>query len=157
MSSDEATREPTHEDTNDDVIDALEALIFGAVGLTAAALSQSGVADLTVIQWRALVIVGRAGKARVTDVATRLGASMTATSRLISRLERRGYVTTAQDENDRRATPVSLTKTGRLVRKLVIKRRRELMVEAISRVDAPLPTDLAVALRELAQRLADYS
>jgi DNA-binding MarR family transcriptional regulator len=142
---------------NEELIDALELIVFAAVGLTAAALSQSALTDLTVIQWRALVIIGRAKSLRVGEVATHLGASLTATSRLIRRLEGRGYITSSRDEADRRATLVRLTDVGREVRAEVMSRRRKLMADALEKLPGSLPEGTAAGLRQLATGLADYS
>src|SRR5574337_747844 len=92
------------------LVDVLERLVVGAVGLTTVALEEEGAAvELTFPQWRALVVVGeRTSGIRVGLVAVRIGASVPATSRLLRRMEDRGLVRSARDESDRRATLVGL-------------------------------------------------
>ena len=139
-----------------DVLDPLEQLIFGAIGLTACALADVDVADLTLAQWRAMVVVGRTDGLRVGEIGARVGMSLPSTSRLVSRLERRGYVTTARDERDRRATIVRMTDEGRRVRTAVIERRRQLMNSSLAAYGAHLPKDLPRGLATLARAFSPY-
>jgi len=111
----------------------------------------------TLHQWRALVVIGRAGTIRVGEVGLQIGTALSATSRLLSRLERRGYLTSARDEKDRRATNVQLTPLGEQVRVAVIDRRRQLMQEALSHRQGPLPKDLARGLHALGKAFAPYT
>lgn len=113
---------------------ALEAIVFGAVAVTARALQAAGV-ELTLPQWRALVIVGGStGGASVSDVAERLGSELSPTSRLIRRLERRGLVVTGKTAPDRRVTQVRLTDEGRALRRQVFESRRALLAEVVTSV-----------------------
>ena len=139
-----------------DVIESLELLLFGAIGMTTIALADASASDLTLSQWRALVVIGRAGKLRVGDVAVRIGTSLPSTSRLIGRLERRGYVRTERDERDKRATLVTLTARGVSVRSAVIARRREIMTTALSTSTTRLPADLSGGLAALAKAFDSY-
>ena len=141
----------------EELFEAIELLVFGAIGLTSFALAQSSLADLTLHQWRALVVIGRAGTIRVGEVAMQIGTALSATSRLLSRLERRGYVTSARDENDRRVTNVQLTPLGEQVRVAVLKRRRQLMQDALRNEQSPLPKDLEAGLHALGKAFAPYT
>ena len=141
----------------EELFEAIELLVFGAIGLTSFAVAQSSLAELTLHQWRALVVIGRAGPIRVGEVALQIGTALSATSRLLSRLERRGYLTSARDEKDRRATNVQLTPLGEQVRVAVIDRRRQLMQEALSHRQGPLPKDLARGLHALGKAFAPYT
>lgn len=141
----------------EELFEAIELLVFGAIGLTSFALAQSSLAELTLHQWRALVVIGRAGTIRVGEVALQIGTALSATSRLLSRLERRGFLTSARDENDRRATNVRLTPLGEQVRVAVIERRRLLMQDALSHHEGPLPNDLARGLHALGKAFAPYT
>ena len=112
----------------------LEAIVFGAIAVTARALGAAGV-ELTLPQWRALVVIGgSASGSSVTAVAERLGSELSPTSRLIGRLERRGLVVTGKSDRDRRVTRVRLTDEGRALRRQVIERRRLLLAEVLASV-----------------------
>ena len=128
----------------------LEAIVYGAIAVTARALNAAGV-ELTLPQWRALVIVGGASSGvSISDVADRLGSELSPTSRLIGRLERRGLVTTGKTDRDRRVTRVRLTPEGWVLRGQVLERRRILLAEVLAGVGA---IDLAGA--DLLARLGD--
>jgi len=139
-----------------DILESLEQLIFGAIGLTSFALADNDAADLTLAQWRAMVVIGRTDGLRVGEIGARVGMSLPSTSRLISRLERHGYVSTARDERDRRATIVRMTDEGRRVRSAVIERRRQLMNSSLAAYGSQLPTDLADGLTTLARAFSPY-
>jgi MarR family transcriptional regulator, organic hydroperoxide resistance regulator len=139
-----------------DVLEALELIVFGAIGMTSFALADASASELTLSQWRALVVVGRTDGLRVGEVAVRVGMSMPAASRLLRRLERHGYVVTARDEGDRRATLVRLTAEGSRVRKAVIDRRRALLNDAVASHARRLPKDLSGGLKVLAEAFDRY-
>src|SRR5574340_642167 len=139
------------------LVDVLERLVVGAVGLTTVALEEEGAAvELTFPQWRALVVVGeRTSGIRVGLVARRIGASVPAASRLLRRMEDRGLVRSARDESDRRATLVALTPIGSRVRRAIVARRRALLVELVQGIS--LPPAALPALSELADAVARYA
>jgi DNA-binding MarR family transcriptional regulator len=137
-------------------VDVLEALIAAAVGLTTVAIAQAAPADLRFQQWRALVVVGRRGGIRVGEVAARVGMSMPSASRLIDRLEARGYVSTSRDPHDRRGTIVALTDHGAEVRQAVMSRRRSLLAEALADEGVSLP-DVGTGLASLVRALERYA
>lgn len=84
------------------VVEAIERLMIEAVGITTVALSQaSPEMELSVPQWRALVVVGaREQGIRIGELAARIGSAVPTTSRLVRRLERRGLVRSERDEVD---------------------------------------------------------
>jgi DNA-binding MarR family transcriptional regulator len=137
-------------------VDVLEALIGAAVGLTTVAIAQAAPADLRFQQWRALVVVGRHGGVRVGELAARVGMSMPSASRLIDRLEARGYVSTARDPRDGRGTIVALTDDGAEVRQAVMSRRRSLLAEALADEGVSLP-DAGTGLASLVRALERYA
>jgi DNA-binding MarR family transcriptional regulator len=139
-----------------DIIESLELLVFEAIGMTAVALSLVSTGELTLAQWRALVVLGRADGLRVGEIAQAVGMSLPSASRLIQRLERRGLVTTERDESDRRATLVRLTASGMEVREAVVKCRREMMEAALQRHAPRLPRGLAPGLSAIATAFDQY-
>ena len=91
---------------------ALEIIALGSVAITARVLATVG-PELTFVQWRLLVIVGESSDGTtVTSIASRLGSEISATSRLVTRMARRGLVTSRKDAQDRRVTRVSIAPTA---------------------------------------------
>ena len=140
-----------------DIIESLELLMFGAIGMTTLALAAEATGELTLPQWRALVVIGRGQDARVGEIAAAVGMTLPSASRLVRRLENRGLVTTGPDEADRRATLVRMTAQGRQVRQEVVNRRRAMMEAALIAHAPSLPRDLVAGLAAIAGALAEYA
>lgn len=134
---------------------ALERLVFAGVALTSRALAEATPGlELTVPQWRALVVLGEAPDgARVSEVASRVGGSLPGTSRLLRRLERRGLVSAQQDEQDHRATRVRLTPEGKSVRQAIVQYRRK-AIHKVARAATP-SLQLTVELERLADAIGE--
>lgn len=130
--------------------------MFAAVGLTTLALAGAGVPELTLVQWRALVLVGRGDGLRVGEIAARTATSPPSMSRIIRRLERRGLVRMDRDVRDRRAILVSLTPEGRRIRGAVIAVRHGLLQEALDGTLGTMPSDLPAGLAAIADALEAY-
>jgi DNA-binding MarR family transcriptional regulator len=143
--------------TETTLVDSIEELAFATVGMTALALNEAGQEkELTLAQWRVLVILGR-GPMRVGAIADRIGASLPSASRLVGRMEAHGYVTLARDDVDRRATLVSLTPLGLGTRDGVILRRRRLIGELVEDDAALAGVSLGEGLAILAERFARFA
>ena len=134
-------------------MDAIEQLVFAGVALTTRALSEARAdLDLTLAQWRVLVVLGEeADGATISQVAGRIGVTLPATSRQLRRLQRRGLVDVSRDERDRRATRVRLTDLGQAARDDVISFRRERIAEAAASLD--LDPTMASPLARIAEAL----
>ena len=134
-------------------MDAIEQLVFAGVALTTRALSEARAdLDLTLAQWRVLVVLGEeADGATISQVAGRIGVTLPATSRQLRRLQRRGLVDVRRDERDRRATRVRLTDLGQAARDDVISFRRERIAEAAASLD--LDPTMASPLARIAEAL----
>src|SRR5690606_15115868 len=105
------------------VVDGLMALSRAVVAVTSRSLTEVG-ADVTLTQYRTLIVLTARGPQRVADLAAELAVQPSTITRLCDRLVARGLVTRQHGEADRRAVWVSLTRPGqRLVRRVMIKRR----------------------------------
>lgn len=136
---------------------ALEQVFFAAVGVTAVALGQARVSeDLTIVQWRALVLLRARDGVRVGQLASGLGMSLPSASRLATRMERRGFVTTARAHDDRRGTVVTITDVGETIRQTVIASRQELLREALARHADAFPPGTERVLNAVADALTRY-
>ena len=141
----------------DPTIEAIERLLVGGIGLTALALTEATeTADLTLAQWRVLVVVADTDGVRIGELASRLGVAVPSASRLVRRLERHGLVTAERADDDRRATNVRLTDRGRQVRDVVLRRRRTLVERATADARSGLSDETVAALGRLADALSRF-
>ena len=138
--------------SDDAAVQAIESVARATVGMTTWALADAmpGL-ELSLLQWRALLIVGddEAGT-RVGHVGDRVGVPLPAASRLVQRLRRRGLVHLERDPDDGRATRVRLTHAGSHTRSAVLARRRDLISEALG--ETVLPAEAVRGLRVVAER-----
>ncbi len=103
----------------------LDRLVVGSVAITARAIAAAG-AELTFVQWRALLVVGETGHGvTVGEIAARIAANQSPTSRLVSRLKRRGLLQSTKADPDGRMTRVTLTEAGGELRRRVLAHRRD--------------------------------
>jgi DNA-binding MarR family transcriptional regulator len=125
------------------IVDALERLVVAGVALTTRSLSTARAdLDLTLAQWRVLVVLGDASDgATISQVAGRIGVTLPATSRQLRRLARRGLVEIGPDEGDRRAMRVRMTGLGHAAREDVVAFRKK----ELAKVAATLRLDKATA------------
>lgn len=133
----------------------IERLLSAGIAITTRAIDETAeAADLTLAQWRVLVVAAHRESVRVGELAERLGISVPSTSRLVRRVEARGLVTATRALDDRRATDVVLTPAGRKLVAAVVGRRRELIQRALDHGVADQGSDAATLLHGLADRLA---
>jgi DNA-binding MarR family transcriptional regulator len=152
-------RHATHADTITQIADDLERITVGAVGLTTEALARAETDfEMTFPQWRAVLVVGgNADGARVGEVATRVGVTRPATSRLLRRLERRGLTSLTADAADRRATRVRLTSRGQEIRSAILAHRRVVLDRIAADLVDTQREELVAGLRVIANELESYA
>jgi DNA-binding MarR family transcriptional regulator len=133
--------------TERSLTDLLERLVLAGVAITTRALTEATPdLDLTFPQWRVLLVVGeRPEGATVSEVSTRVGVTVPATSRQLRRLARRGLLEIARDERDRRAARARLTERGTTARDAILQYRRERIEEVAKRLPMPRATALDLA------------
>jgi DNA-binding MarR family transcriptional regulator len=131
----------------DPLTSVLESLVVGSVAITARAIAAAD-ADLTLVQWRVLLVVGeREEGAAVGEIASRIGAHASPASRVVSRLRRRGLLKAARDQRDARVVCVSLTDAGRDLRSRILKMRgRDLAAVVASASLAPAEAEAVAKL-----------
>jgi DNA-binding MarR family transcriptional regulator len=121
--------------THGDVEAATEALLVASRALVGvAARSLAGVDDITLPQYRALVVLTRPTTVTVGDLALALDIHPSTATRLCDRLVNKRLVLRRPGvSSDRRVTPVSLTAKGRrLVQRVTDHRLRDLAAIASS-------------------------
>jgi DNA-binding MarR family transcriptional regulator len=102
-----------------------------AVGLHGVAAADA--AGLHTSEWHALSLVGRHGPLTAGDLATRTGLTTGATTRLVDRLERAGYVRRTPDPADRRKVLVEAVPEAASRIESVVAPARTAIAEVLSR------------------------
>lgn len=110
-------------DADAELIDAFVVASRALVGIVARSLAGAG-QDVTLPQYRALVILSTEGPQRIIDLATHLGVTASTASRMIDRLVRKRLVRRRRAKEDRRSLRIDLTESGRDVVDETSRRRR---------------------------------
>ncbi|WP_406045877.1 MarR family transcriptional regulator [Micromonospora sp. NBC_00898] len=119
------------------------------VGLAARSLADLD-ADVTLPQYRALVVLASRGPQRVVDIATELKVNPSTGTRMCDRLVRKGLIRRYRTAADRRAVRLTLTATGRALVEKVTARRREELTRIVDATASHWHEDTVVALRTFA-------
>lgn len=110
-------------------VEALEAIVMGSVAITARALAEAA-PDLTLLQWRIVVLIGRQrGGTSLRDISRTTGVTSSALSRLVGRLVAKGMVATSTGSEDRRLTLARLTTEGEALLERVVHTRARVLEE----------------------------
>src|SRR5436309_6300092 len=109
--------------TADPVVDALLRASRALVAITARSLAAVN-ADVTLAQFRSLVVLATAGPQTVSALADRLAVHASTMTRMCNRLVARGLVVRAPSAVDRREVVIALTPTGTSVVEKVMAARR---------------------------------
>lgn len=106
--------------------DLVEAFLAASRALVAVAVrSLAGIEEeITLTQYRALVVLHQHGAQRVGDLAAQVGVGPSTASRTVERLVRKGLVERERAEDDRRVAQVGLTDAGGRIVQVVMARRR---------------------------------
>jgi len=119
------------------------------VGIAARSLADLET-DVTLQQYRALVLLAQFGEQRMTELANALAIHPSTTSRLCDRLAVKGLIERGQAADNRREVVVGLTVAGRAVIESVTKARRREIANIASKVPAGKRADLLHAFETFA-------
>lgn len=133
----------------------MEAMLLASRALVAMAARSLGAAhdEVTLPQFRALVVLSTQGTRSASDLAEELDASPSSITRLCDRLERKGLATRAPNPQDGRQVEIAITEHGAdLVDRVTRARRHE-----IRRLMQAVPPEERAPLSEALRRLAHVS
>ena len=120
--------------TDDGAVDALLVASRALVAVAARSLADAG--DITLPQYRALIVLaGRPGLA-VADLAAALDVHSSTATRLCDRLVRKKLVRRTPSADDRRSTRLYLAAEGRRIVEQVTDRRRRDLAAIVDRLPA---------------------
>lgn len=135
----------THDDIVDSVLGASRALVAVAARSLAAAEE-----EVTLPQYRALVLLASRGSQRVLDLAEALLVNQSTATRMCDRLDRKGLITRERPDDDRRTVCVSISSAGRELVAVVTRRRRAEIRSILRKMPADAQAALVPALRAFA-------
>lgn len=124
------------------------------VAMSASSIEASPV-DVTLNQYRALVVLASGSPMKMTDLGRQLGISPSSTTRLVDRLERKGLVARAVNENSRRVIDVGLEPAGEELVAWVMAERRRRFATLIEDLPERRRSTMARAFTDLAGLLGE--
>jgi DNA-binding MarR family transcriptional regulator len=134
----------------DTIVDAV--LTASRVLVAVAARSLGEVADeVTMTQYRSLVVLASRGPQSVAALAEAVGVTPPTATRMCDRLVRKGLVLRRHDRNDRRLIRLTLAKKGRDLVAEVTERRRTEIAGLLGAIPAGQQAGLVDALRHLSE------
>jgi DNA-binding MarR family transcriptional regulator len=147
-----ARREPAT--TDGELMEALLSATRAMVALAARSLAGLD-ADVTLPQYRALVVLASRGPQRVVNIATELGVTSSTGTRMCDRLVRKGLVRRYRTPTDRRAVRLTLTPAGRALIQEVTARRRDSLRALIADMPASWHKPVTAAMRSIADAVGE--
>jgi DNA-binding MarR family transcriptional regulator len=120
------TTSPDTQVTPDELVDTVLAASRALVAVAARSLAAAG-DEVTLPQYRALVVLASQGPQGTAELAAALAVNPSTATRMCDRLVRKGLVRRHRQSGDRRAIRIALTPSGRdLVAEVSRQRRAEL-------------------------------
>jgi DNA-binding MarR family transcriptional regulator len=107
--------------------------------------------DLSLIQLGVLLLLDAEGERTIKAVAEELGRSLSATSRLLDQLVRRGLLTRREDPLDRRVKRVAISDAGRALLAKIERRRAAAQLAVMARLPAAAQADVLRAMELLGE------
>jgi DNA-binding MarR family transcriptional regulator len=135
-------------DARDEMVDVLLATSRAIVGIAVRSLSAAG-ADVTLPQFRTLVVLASQGPQRIVDIAAELGVNPSTGTRMCERLVRKGLIHRRRIGADRREVQLTLTEAGQRVVAGVTEHRRAELAKVVAAMRAESLEPAIAMLREL--------
>jgi DNA-binding MarR family transcriptional regulator len=134
--------------TDDDnaLVDAFLTASRALVAVAARSLAAAG-KEVTLPQYRVLVVLASRGPQRVSELAERLAVNSSSATRMCDRLAAQGLVERESSPSDRRVVCVHITKSGRTLVDHVTKARRAAIGQTVAAMPQNNRAELIAALR----------
>jgi DNA-binding MarR family transcriptional regulator len=141
---------PSDDIPNQPVVDAVLGASRALVAIAARSLAAAG-DEVTLPQYRALVVLASRGPQRVVDLAGFLDVTASTATRMCDRLVRKGLIRRQRLSSDRRSVRVSISTTGRDLVAAVTQRRRREVQATVERMPPADRDRLVTTLRLFAE------
>ena len=135
--------------TDEEMTEAIILASRAMVGIAVRSLSGAAY-EVTLPQYRTLVVLSYGGQHRLADLANTLGVSPSTATRMCDRLVKKGLITRGRDALDRREVNIVVTAAGRQVVDDVIERRRSEVRQMLRSIPDDARPQLVQALQLLA-------
>jgi DNA-binding MarR family transcriptional regulator len=112
-------------------------------------------ADVTLPQYRALVVLASRGPQRVVDIATELGVTPSTATRMCDRLVVKKLIRRYRSTSDRREVRLTLTDAGRRLVQNVTDRRRDELARLVESMPQSWLRPLTAALKSLSTSVGE--
>lgn len=134
----------------DSMVDAVLTASRVLVAVAARSLADAG-EDVTLTQYRSLVVLASRGPKTVAELADLVAVTPPTASRLCDRLVKKGLIRRRAGRHDRRQVHIALTETGReLIDAVTVRRRREI-ADLLAAIPLETQRSVVAALTQLAQ------
>ena len=140
--------------TDDDLTDAIIRASRAMVAVAVRSLADTD-QDVTLPQYRTLVVLAYSGPKRLGDLAATLGVSPSTATRMCDRLVRKGLISRKRDDVDRREVNLAPTEDGLRLVQDVIERRRAEVRDILGGIPAPARAQLSASLHVLAEAVGE--
>ena len=112
-------------------------------------------AEVTLPQFRALVVLASRGPQRVVDISTELGVNPSTGTRMCDRLVAKKLIRRYRSTADRREVRLTLTAAGESLVREVTERRRAELVTVVDTMPASWLRPVAATLRSLSESVGE--
>jgi DNA-binding MarR family transcriptional regulator len=136
--------------SQDQLVDAVLSASRVLVAIAARSLADVG-EEVTLTQYRSLVVLASRGPQGVAALAEAVSVSPPTASRMCDRLVKKGLVTRRTDRRDRRQVRIALSPGGRRLVDAVTARRRTEIEELVATIPAASRDGVVEALRHLSE------
>jgi DNA-binding MarR family transcriptional regulator len=143
-----AKRTNRSSDPIDDATDAVLRASRALVGVAAQSLAQTE-ANLTLVQYRALVALGLNGEQNVGTLAETLGIHPSTATRLCDRLVAKGLMERMTSEESRREVTLALSPAGTALVRAETDSRRRAIRRIVERLDGETQLEIIESVRAL--------
>jgi len=144
---------PTRAEDETQLTNMIGALVSASrvlMALTARSLGEVDV-DVTLSQYRALVVLASRGPQRTVDLAVELGVQPSTVTRSCDRLIRKGLVRRCRRQEDRRVSWLGLTEQGKEFVGTTMRQRQAAIARLAEVIDVPDPRPVTAALTALVE------
>jgi DNA-binding MarR family transcriptional regulator len=134
-----------------------DAILLASRAMVGVAVRSLSAADreITLPQYRTLVVLSYRGNQRLAELASNLAVSPSTATRMCDRLVRKGLITRSRDTLDRREVDLCVSDEGRRLVEKVMERRRQEVQAMVASIPAEARPRLVSSLQLLARSVGE--